>query len=68
MGVLFKLRATDFAMRLSLNSIHPSVNNFLPLPPYFFLFFLTEASTEQVNAKTNGNLKFKKYSSYRSKT
>ena len=46
-GVLFKLKATAFAIRLSLNSIHPSVNNFLPLPPYFFLFFLTAASTKR---------------------
>lgn len=46
-GVLFKLCATAFAMHLSLNSIHPSVNNFLPLPPCFFLFFLTELSRNQ---------------------
>ena len=45
--MLFKLKATAFAIRLSLNSIHPSVNNFLPLPPYFFLFFLTAVSTKR---------------------
>ena len=48
--VLFKLKATAFATRLSLNSIHPSVNSFRPLPPCFFLFFLT-ATSENENYK-----------------
>ena len=46
MGVLFKLNATALAIFLSLNSIHPSVKSFLPLPPCFFLFFLTAASVK----------------------
>ena len=52
--VLFKLKATAFATRLSLNSIHPSVNSFRPLPPCFFLFFLTATSE-------NENYKWKNY-------
>ena len=52
--VLFKLKATAFATRLSLNSIHPSINSFRPLPPCFFLFFLTATSE-------NENYKWKNY-------
>ena len=59
MVVLFKLMATAFAIRLSLNSIHPSVKRFLPLPPYFFLFFVAASPVEEKSRHLiwKGNLK-----------
>lgn len=49
--VLFNELATRFATFLSLNSTHPSVKVFLPLPPDFFLFFLTVGSIKQQRIK-----------------